>query len=104
MVEPSSSNLKISISYENPKYELDSVSEHEFTFEADMTDVSVHAWFGIFEKVLAYQGFSEKNICAGGCQLAFNEYRTPKMMREIAKEYELKMIEYSEPEEDSEED
>jgi hypothetical protein len=69
-----------------------------------MTDVSVHAWFGIFEKVLAYQGFSEKNICAGGCQLAFNEYRTPKMMREIAKEYELKMIEYSEPEEDSEED
>jgi hypothetical protein len=104
MFESASSTLKISISYKNPRYDLDTVPGHEFTLEADMIDASVHAWFEIFEKVLAYQGFSEKNICAGGCQLAFNEYRTPGMMREIAKEYELKMLDYSEPEENSEEE
>ena len=104
MFESASSTLKISISYKNPRYELDSVPEHEFTFEAEMIDASVHAWFGVFEKVLAYQGFSEKNICAGGCQLAFNEYRTPEMMRQIAKEYDLKLIEDTGPAEDSKED
>ena len=101
MFESASSTLKISISYKNPRYELDSAPEHEFTLEADMIDASVHAWFEIFEKVLAYQGFSEKNICAGGCQLAFNEYRTPEMMRQIAKEYDLKLIEDTGPAEDS---
>jgi len=104
MFESASSTLKISISYKNPRYELDSVPEHEFTFEAEMIDASVHAWFGVFEKVLAYQGFSEKNICAGGCQLAFNEYRTPEMMRQIAKEYDLKLIEDTGPAEESKED
>lgn len=103
MFESSSSTLKITISYKNPRYTLDSLPEHEFTFEADMIDASVHAWFEIFEKVLAYQGFSEKNICAGGCQLAFNEYRTQEVMRQIAKEYDLKLLEEPEPAEDLQE-
>ena len=104
MFESASSTLKISISYKSPLYDLDTVPGHEFTLEADMIDASVHAWFEIFEKVLAYQGFSEKNICAGGCQLAFNEYRAPELMRQIAKEYDLKLFEDTGPGEDSEED
>jgi hypothetical protein len=104
MVESSSTTLKISISYKNPGYTFDSVPAHDFEFEADMSDASVHAWFEIFEKVLAYQGFSEKNVCAGGCQLAFNEYRAPELMRQIAKEYDLKLLEDIESAEDSKED
>lgn len=103
MFESASSTLKINISYKNPRYELDSAPEHEFTLEAEMIDASVHAWFEIFEKVLAYQGFSEKNICSGGCQLAFNEYRDQEMMRQVAKEYDLKLLEDTGPAEDSEE-
>jgi len=104
MFESSSTTLKISISYKDPAYAIDSVPGHNFEFEADMSDASVHAWFEIFEKVLAYQGFSAENICAGGCQLAFNEYRKPELMRKTAKNYDLKLIEYSESEEDSTED
>jgi hypothetical protein len=104
MFESSSTTLKISILYKNPAYTLDNAPEHNFKFEAEMSDASVHAWFEIFEKVLAYQGFSEANICAGCCQLAFNEYREPELMRKTAKDYDLKLIEYSESEEDSTED
>jgi len=56
------------------------------------------------KKFSLIRGFSEKNICSGGCQLAFNEYRTPEMMRQIAKEYDLKLLEDAGPAEDSEED
>lgn len=104
MFESASSTLKISISYKNPRYELDSALEHEFTLEADMIDSSVHAWFEIFEKVLAYQGFSAKNICTGACQLAFNECRAPELMRQVAKEYDLKLLEDTGSAEDSEEE
>jgi len=104
MFESSSTTLKISISYKNPAYTIDSVPGHNFEFEAGMSDASVHAWFEIFEKVLAYQGFSAENICAGGCQLAFNEYREPGLMQKTAKDYDLILIEYSESEEDSTED
>ena len=104
MFESSSTTLKISILYKNPAYTLDNAPEHNFKFEAEMSDASVHAWFEIFEKVLAYQGFSAENICAGGCQLAFNEYRAPELMRQIAKEYDLKLLEDTESAEDSEED
>ena len=104
MFESASTTLKIAISYQNPRYTIDSLPEHQFSFEADMVDASVHAWFEIFEKILGYQGFSEKNICAGACQLAFNEYRAPELMRQIAKEYDLKLLEDTGPAEDSEED
>ena len=104
MFESASSTLKISISYKNPRYELDSAPEHEFTLEADMIDSSVHAWFEIFEKVLAYQGFSAKNICTGACQLAFNEYRAPELMRQVATEDDLKLLEDTGSAEDSEEE
>ena len=102
MLDSASTTLKITISHKTPGYDIDGLPEHDFTFEADMIDCSVHAWFDIFARVLAYEGFSEENICAGGCQLAFNEYRKPEMMKKIADRYELKMIEYSDSEEDEE--
>jgi hypothetical protein len=83
--------------------ELDSLATHTVCFESDMIDCSVHAWFTAFEKILRYQGFDEHVIARGACQLAFNEYRDQALMRKVAKEYDLKLLEdtFDEDEEDS---
>jgi len=84
--------LKIEIE-DSGGYELDSLSPHTIRFESDMSDCNVHAWFAAFEKVLALQGYSEHSIAVGGCQLAFNEMRDKDLMRKVAQEYDLKLLE-----------
>ena len=85
--------LKLSVRY-NREYALDPLPAHIFTFEADMVDVSVHAWFEVFQNVLRAVGFSEGNIMSGACQLAFNEYRNPEDMKRVAAEHDLTLDEF----------
>jgi len=61
----------------------------ELSLEADVTNLDVHAWFKIFEKVLLAQGFDTYVIQKGGLQLAFNEWRDSAKMRKLHKEFDL---------------
>jgi hypothetical protein len=91
--------LKISVRYSRD-YSLDDLPTHMFTLEADMADVSVHAWFEVFQNVLRGVGFTEENIMAGACQLAFNEYRDPQSMKKIADKNDLTLDEFKNDNED----
>jgi len=84
--------LKIEIE-ESGGYDLDSLSPHTIRFESDMSDCNVHAWFAAFEKILVLQGYSERIIAAGACQLAFNDMRDRELMQKVAHEYDLKLLE-----------
>ena len=88
--------LKIEIE-ESGSDEHDSLNLHRGGFESDMSDCSIHAWFEAFEKVLRFQGFTDDMIAKGACQLAFNPYRAPELMRRVAHEYDLELAE-DEPE------
>jgi hypothetical protein len=68
---------------------IDEPSEMVTTWEAEMEDCSVHAWFHVFESVLGAAGISEKTIMRGACQLAFNECRDFEVMKALSKEYDL---------------
>ena len=85
--------LKISVRYKRD-YSLDELPTHLLTLEADMADVSVHAWFEVFQNVLRGVGFTEENIMAGACKLAFNEYREPESMKKIADRSDLTLNEF----------
>ena len=65
-----------------PGYNLD--LKIDDTSEWTSTD-----WFDLFEKILLYLGYAEKSIMASGLELAFNERRTTKSMREIYAEADL---------------
>jgi hypothetical protein len=56
------------------------------------------------KKFSLIRGFLRKIYALEGVSLPSTSTVHREMMREIAKEYELKMIDYSEPEENSEED
>ena len=84
--------IKIEIS-ESGGDTLDSLGPSSTVYETDMSDCSVHAWFTLFERVLRAAGFDEPVIAAGGCQLAFNEYRSPGVMRKVAHQYDIKLLE-----------
>lgn len=62
----------------------------ELSLEADVTNLDVHAWFKIFEKILLAQGFDSYIIQKGGLQLAFNEWRQVSSMEKLYKEFDLK--------------
>jgi hypothetical protein len=68
---------------------IDEPAEMVTTWEAEMDDCSVHAWFKVFESVLGAAGMTEKLIMRGACQLAFNECRDFEVMKALSKEYEL---------------
>jgi hypothetical protein len=59
------------------------------TWDADMDDCSIHAWFKVFESVLGAAGMTEKLIMRGACQLAFNECRAIEDMVKLSKDYDL---------------
>jgi hypothetical protein len=48
----------------------------------------------VFQNVLRGVGFTEENIMAGACQLAFNEYREPESMKKIADRSDLTLNEF----------
>jgi hypothetical protein len=68
---------------------LDDPNAITTTISTEMSDCSVHAWFHLFERVLASAGFQEEQIMRGGTQLAFNECRNVEAMRKVAGFYDL---------------
>lgn len=84
--------MKLEIKLTDERYKqtsIDEPGEMTTTWEADMDDCSVHAWFKVFESVLGAAGMTEKLIMRGACQLAFNEFRTEEDMAKLSEEYEL---------------
>jgi hypothetical protein len=81
---------------------ISSTNEVTTTWETEMTDCNVHAWFKVFESVLAAVGFRSDVIMRGACELAFNETRDPSLMQKVAFDYDLKMVEHISNEGESE--
>jgi hypothetical protein len=84
--------VKLEIKLTDERYRqgsIDEPGEMTTTWEADMDDCSVHAWFKVFESVLGAAGMTEKLIMRGACQLAFNEYRSVEDMVKLSKDYDL---------------
>ena len=69
--------------------DLDATNEMTLTWNTDMDDCSIHAWFKVFESVVAAAGFNETVIMKGACELAFNDMRDLQTMKRLAKEYDL---------------
>jgi hypothetical protein len=83
-------NLKITLTDDRGQYStIDDPGPTTTTWDANMDDCSVHAWFKVFESVLGSVGHTERSIMTGACQLAFNDCRSLETMKTIAKEYDL---------------
>jgi hypothetical protein len=88
------SYTKLSITVETSAGDrLDDPNAITTTISTEMSDCSVHAWFQLFERVLASAGFQEEQIMRGGTQLAFNECRNVDAMRKVANFYDLHLQE-----------
>lgn len=88
--------MKLQITLTDERYKqgsIDEPAEMVTTWEAEMDDCSVHAWFKVFESVLAAAGMTEKLIMRGACQLAFNECRDLETMKQLSKDYDLDFAE-----------
>lgn len=84
--------MKLEIKLTDERYKqtsIDEPGEMTTTWEADMDDCSVHAWFKVFESVLGAAGMSERLIMRGACQLAFNDCRAIEDMVKLSEDYEL---------------
>lgn len=84
--------MKLEIKLTDERYKqtsIDEPGEMTTTWEADMEDCSVHAWFKVFESVLGAAGMSERLIMRGACHLAFNDARAEEDMAKLSEEYEL---------------
>ena len=84
--------MKLEIKLIDERYNqgsIDEPAEMTTTWEAELDDCSVHAWFKVFESVLGAAGMNEKLIMRGACQLAFNEFRDIELMKALSKEYDL---------------
>lgn len=84
--------MKLEIKLIDERYKqtsIDEPGEMVTTWEAEMDDCSVHAWFRVFESVLGAAGMNEKLIMRGACQLAFNESRDIELMKKLSEEYDL---------------
>lgn len=64
-----------------------------FSYE-DVTEFNIHELFAIFEKVAKTLGYSDNVIMAGGCEIAFNEFRETEAMKKVANEYDLTLNEF----------
>ena len=67
--------------------------EVTFTYE-DVTEFNIHELFAAFEKVAKTLGYSDNVIMAGGCELAFSEFRDTDIMKKVAKDYDLTLNEF----------
>ena len=84
--------MKLEIKLIDERYNqtsIDEPGEMVTTWEAEMDDCSVHAWFKVFESVLGAAGMTEKLIMRGACQLAFNECRELEEMKKLSNDYDL---------------
>lgn len=56
---------------------------------ADLEGSNVHAYYKVFEKILAHAGFNEEQIMRGATELGFNEFRDTKLMEKVGSDYGL---------------
>jgi len=68
---------------------LDDTNAIQVELSMDLRDCNIHAYFRLFEMILALEGFSERVVMGGAAHLAFNETRNVEMMRSVAQEYSL---------------
>ena len=57
--------------------------------EVPAEDLNIHQYFYLFNRFLRAVGFCDYNIMKGGVQLAFNDMRDQKEMKNVADEYGL---------------
>ena len=83
-------NLKIILTDERGQYgTIDDPGVSTTTWDVNMDDCSIHAWFKVFESTVRAAGFLEVSVMAGACQLAFNDGRDQEAMKTLAKDYDL---------------
>ena len=91
---PNDYSTKLSITLESSGgMRLDELNAVTTTISTELSECSVHAWFQLFEQVLAMAGFQEFVIMQGGAQLAFNETRDVDVMRKVAEIYDITLKE-----------
>lgn len=91
-------HTKLSISLDIASGEhIDTPGALTTVISTELSDCSIHAWFQVFEQVLAMAGFSESVIMQGGAQLAFNERRSLDAMRSVAQLYDVRLNEDLDP-------
>lgn len=82
---------------ERDKYDVNSKTPYGedivFSYD-DVSEFNIHELFNVFEKIAKTLGYSDRVIMAGGCELAFSEFRDPDTMKSVAKEYELTLNEF----------
>lgn len=67
--------------------------EVTFTYD-DVSEFNIHELFAAFEKVAKTLGYSDNVIMAGGCEIAFSEFRETEAMKKVAKDYDLTLNEF----------
>ena len=71
----------------------DFLPNENFTYEFDCDDLTATQMFKAYEKFLLAAGFAEQSIMSGACSLAFNDWRTPELMKKVAEEHDLSLNE-----------
>lgn len=69
------------------------VDNQTVRISAPRDDMNVHQYFTLFQSFLRAVGFSDRVIMDGAAELAFNEFRDEKMMREVAENNDLVLSE-----------
>jgi hypothetical protein len=67
----------------------DFLPNENFVYEFDCDDLTATQMFKAYEKFLLVIGHNEQSIMSGACSLAFSDWRSPEMMKKVAKEYDL---------------
>ena len=71
----------------------DFLPNENFVYEFDCDDLTATQMFKAYEKFLLAAGFAEQSIMSGACSLAFNDWRTPELMKKVAEEHDLSLNE-----------
>jgi hypothetical protein len=69
------------------------VNDQTVRVSSPRDDMNVHQYFNLFQSFLRAVGFSDRVIMDGAAELAFNEFRDEKMMREVAENNDLVLSE-----------
>ena len=67
----------------------DFLPNENFVYEFDCDDLNTTQMFKAYEKFLLASGYDEKSIMSGACSLAFNDWRSPELMKKVADEHDL---------------
>jgi hypothetical protein len=79
--------------YLGSSFSNDMLPEEHITMEIPAEDLNVHQYFRFFKNFLLAIGHSEQNISRGACGLAFSEENDEDMMKRVANEYEIILME-----------